>query len=654
MKQFYLKILIAGLFLLLLLNCLVAEEQKDVYYYSQSNDSGGEKSNFATEAENLPLDIEDREKKLFGLQFFDQFSIKQFESTGGDVSPDYPLGPGDVLGIYLGDKAQQHFEVRVSADGKIYVPTVGLFDVYGMSIEEFRLQLDKRLERLYSNYVVDVMLITPKQVRISVVGELNAPGNYSLNALNTALDAVLFAKGPTESGSLRNIQLFRKDSLITFIDLYDYLLKSKNPQKLYLQNGDRIYVPVLRNTVEVSGEVYRTKIFELLSQKRERLSDIIQLASGFRDMALLEKIELSRLNPDGHRSVYYYDYHKIGENINSAENVYVQNNDKIHVYSILDRMHKQVVSIYGQVREPGEYELEKNLRVSDLVLKAGGLTRSAFTLEAEVAKVDPQQPFTISQFELDKVLKGEAPEQNIILEADDQVFIRQIPQWEVGPLVELRGEVKYPGFYPIVKDSTLLSQVIRKAGGLTQYANIGEGKLIRNGEPVIVDKEYERLKVMTRNEMSEHEYDYFVMKQNSHNVDNIVVDFIKLLQQGDKREDIILKANDIIFIPEKPKVVIVSGRVSKTGGVIYKKDADFSYYINKAGGFTWDADSRKTKIIKVTGEIRDDEDVKNFLPGDRIWVPRKPDRDFWRVFRETMLVAGQLATIYLVIDRALE
>ncbi|MBN2412758.1 SLBB domain-containing protein [candidate division KSB1 bacterium] len=645
--------IITILFLMLSVNFLAAQELKDITYY-QNDNTTGENSDSITGQETLSPETNDLNKKLFGIQFFDQFSIKQSESTGGDVSSDYPLGPGDVLGIYLGDKAQQHFEVRVSADGKIYVPTVGLFNVYGMTMEEFKFQLDKRLERLYSNYIVDVMLITPKQVRISVVGEVKAPGNYSLNALNTALDAVLYAKGPTEDGSLRNIQLYRKDSLITNIDLYDYLLKSKNPQKLYLQNRDRIFVPVLKNMVEVSGEVYRTKIFELLSHKRERLSDLIQLASGFRDMALLEKIELSRLNPDGHRSVYYYDYRKIEKDINSAENVYLQNNDQVHVYSILDRVHKQIVSIYGEVKNPGEYDLEKNLRVSELVLKAGGLTRSAFLLEAEVAKVDPQKPFKISRLELDSVLKGEAPEQDVLLEADDQVFIRRIPQWEVGPLVEIKGQVRFPGFYPIVKDSTFLSQVIKNAGGLTEKANISEAKLFRYSEPVIEDKEFERLKEMRRNEMSEHEYDYFVMKQNSRDVNNIVVDFMKLLTRGDKKEDIILKTGDIIFIPEQPSVVMVTGRVSKNGGIIYKENADFDYYIKKAGGFTWDADSKHTKIIKVTGEIKDDEDVEKFSPGDRIWVPRKPDRDFWRIFRDTMLVAGQLATIYLVIEGAIE
>ncbi len=646
--------IITVLFLLLSVNFLAAQDLEDITNYFQNEKKTGENSDTGTVQEILPLETNALDKKLFGIQFFDQFSIKQSESTGGDVSSDYPLGPGDVLGIYLGDKAQQHFEVLVSADGKIYVPTVGLFNVYGITMEEFEFQLDKRLERLYSNYIVDVMLITPKQVRISVVGEVKAPGNYSLNALNTALDAVLYAKGPTEAGSLRNIQLYRNDSLVTNIDLYDYLLKSQNPQKLYLQNRDRIYVPVLKNTVEISGQVYRTKIFELLSSKRERLSDLIQLASGFRDMALREKIELSRLDPDGHRSVYYYDYRKIEKDINSAENVCLQNNDQIHVYSVLDRIQKQIVTIYGEVKKPGEYELEKNLRVSDLVLKAGGLNRSAFLLEAEVAKVDPQKPFKINNLELDSVLKGDAPEQDILLEADDQVFIRRIPQWEVGPLVEIKGEARFPGFYPIVKDSTFLSQVIKNAGGLTEKANIGEAKLFRYSEPVIEDKEYERLKEMRRNEMSEHEYDYFVMKQNSREINNIVVDFIKLLARGDKNEDIILKKSDIIYIPEQPSVVMVTGRVSKNGGIIYKENADFDYYINKAGGFAWDADPKHTKIIKVTGEIKDDEDVKKFSPGDRIWVPRKPDRDYWGIFRDTMLVAGQLATIYLVIERAME
>ncbi|NIA31583.1 MAG: hypothetical protein GWP06_16955, partial [Actinobacteria bacterium] len=242
--------------------------------------------------------------------------------------------------------------------------------------------------------------------------------------------------------------------------------------------------------------------------------------------------------------------------------------------------------------------------------------------------------------------------QDMLLEADDHVFIRRIPDWKVGPLVEIRGEVMFPGKYPIVEDSTTLGDIIKQAGGVTNDALIREAKLIRSREKLLQDKEYERLKSMTREEMSDQEYEYFVMKQNTQDVRAIVVDFYKLLVQDDKNEDVTLKTGDVIVVPKRPNVVFVSGRVSRPGGVLYQPGANLGYYIRKAGGFAWDADKRKTKIIKVSGETKDDEDIKSFSPGDRIWVPRKPDRNYWKILRDTIMAVGQIATIYLVIHNA--
>jgi len=86
--------------------------------------------------------------------------------------------------------------------------------------------------------------------------------------------------------------------------------------------------------------------------------------------------------------------------------------------------------------------------------------------------------------------------------------------------------------------------------------------------------------------------------------------------------------------------------------VLFKPGANFKYYLTQAGGLSWDADGRRAKVIKAAGDILDDEAVKEFGPGDRIWVPRKPDRNYWQIFRDTILVAGQIATIYLVIQNA--
>ncbi|MDZ7413210.1 MAG: SLBB domain-containing protein, partial [candidate division KSB1 bacterium] len=247
------------------------------------------------------------------------------------------------------------------------------------------------------------------------------------------------------------------------------------------------------------------------------------------------------------------------------------------------------------------------------------------------------------------LLEGDRTE-DVLLEEDDHVFVREIPKWQVGPTVEVRGEVMYPGIYAIVKDSTTLSQVMAKCGGFTDEALIREARLIRKSTPPLLDKEYERLKSMTRDQMTDLEYDYLVMKENSREIGRIVVDFYKLVVKHDLREDVVLEDGDVIEVPKAPVVVGVTGRVARPGGIVHVPRAKVGYYIAQAGGFAWDANKRKTKVIKVTGEVLDDEDVKELVPGDIIYVPRRRPRDYWGLFRDVMLVASQIATVALVID----
>ena len=589
---------------------------------------------------------------LYGYEFFRAVPTLD-ELMAGDLMPqDYRLGPGDRLGLYLVGKAQEQFDVVVNVEGKVYVPPAGVFSVKGLTIEQFRQELDKRLTPFYSNYNVDVMLISPKSVRVGVVGDVKAPGKYTLSSLNSVLDAIIRAQGPTMRGSLRDIQLFRGDSLFSKFDLYDFLLFPSSVRDVYLQSGDKIFVPLAKSWISVDGEVYRSSIFELNPNRTERLGDAINMAGGFTEYAFIDKVEISRIDSSGQRSVYYIDYHEIIASPNSPANIELRNGDKVYVYSNREQLHEQEVWIYGEVRKPDKYALEENMHLSDLILKAGNLTRSAYTVEAEVAKIDPKRPARIIKVNLQRLLNDHDSAQDVLLEADDRVFIRRIPQWEVGPVVEVRGEFMFQGHYSIVKDSTTLSEIVNKAGGFTQDAMIREASLVRRSSRITIDKEFERLKGMTREEMSNLEYEYYVMKQNTEDVGRIVVNFHKLINLGDKSEDVLLEDGDVIYVPKAPRVVGVTGRVAKPGGVLFSPGKKLNYYIERAGGYSWDANKRRTKVIKVTGEIVDDEDAGDFVAGDQIWVPRKPDRNYWEMFRQTMLVAAQIATVYLVIETA--
>ncbi len=586
---------------------------------------------------------------------YDLFNIQRAggEEFGAQIlPPDYILGPGDRLGIYMSGSAEPvQYDVTVNVEGKLFIPSIGALPVAGLTLDGFRNLLNKKIARYYANYDMEILLLSPKFIRVAIVGEVERPGYYDLNALNTMVEAVIKAGGPTLRGSLRNIQLFRNNECKAILDLYAFLIQGKTAGQPLLQTGDRIFVPLMEAKIKVTGEVLRPEIFELKTNGREYLKNIIQLAGGFTSYAYLKQIEISRLTPERKRELINVNYHEIMADSTNPGPL-IQNEDWIHIHSIRAKYDSLVVSIYGEVQKPGVYPWQENMRVNDLILLAGNITRMAYTLSAEVAKIDPLKHAKVIKVDLENLLKHPDSPENILLEADDIVFIRKIPKWEIGAIVEVQGEVKFPGIYPIKADSTWLSEILNQCGGFTEEALIREATVIRKSTRVFIDKEYERLKTMSRDEMSESEYQYFVMKQNQRDVGQVLVDFYKLMIHQDKSEDIYLKNGDIIQIPRAPVVVQVTGRVSRQGGVLYKKGMKLSYYLKKAGGATWDANIRDTKVTKVTGEILDYTDVDELVAGDIIWVPPKPHRDWWAIFHDTMTVFAQIATIYLIIQNA--
>ncbi|MBD3289742.1 hypothetical protein GF337_13125, partial [candidate division KSB1 bacterium] len=335
---------------------------------------------FASQVGNVP-DEQDRQHKLQESEIAIHSLREETESNyfGHDMfrytqampgyanvifPEDYLLGPGDKLGIILSGKIRQDFNVVVTVEGKIHVPTVGVFDVRRLPLNEFQSFLRKKLSQYYDNFHVDVLLLEPKPVQVSVVGEVSQPGKYNLTALNTVIDALIRASGPTEKGSLRNIQLYRDGQLVRSIDFYEFLIKPDQKDENYLEPGDRIFVPFMKETVQTSGEFRRTKIFELKPDAEERITDLLELAGGVTEYAHTDKVEISRLQDDGSRQLMYIDLNRVLEDSTSADNILLQNEDHVHIFSKLEQLYPRVVHIHGEVKKPGEYRYEDDMNLS--------------------------------------------------------------------------------------------------------------------------------------------------------------------------------------------------------------------------------------------------------------------------------------------------
>ncbi len=326
------------------------------------------------------------------------------------------------------------------------------------------------------------------------------------------------------------------------------------------------------------------------------------------------------------------------------DNPYVVDGDVVNVPVRVDS-----VGVFGAVNVEGYYELKEGDRISDLVEMSRGLARDAYMERAELVRFREDRKTSEHIFvDLAKAIQEEDPGYDLILQSDDVLLLRRVPEWHPEYLVEVRGEAVFPGHYAIEKDQTYLSEVIDRAGGLKPEASLSEADLIRTlyeGNP---DLEFERLREIPVAEMSDDEYSYFKMKSRQlHEV--VVVDFERLFLKNDKSADVLLKRGDIIDIPAIRKTVNVNGLVNDPGAVQHRPGKKLNYYIDQAGGYHWNARKSRVRVIKgSTGQWLKPSRVKDIEPGDTIWVPEKPERNYWDLFKDFVRVSAEIATVVLV------
>lgn len=302
----------------------------------------------------------------------------------------------------------------------------------------------------------------------------------------------------------------------------------------------------------------------------------------------------------------------------------------------------QVIRISGQVQYPALYEFRPDETVKDLIKLAGGFTYNARKDTIELIRFLEDGKTQLSIY----YSYDEIEQNNIYLQNKDHVVVRQIPEYLVDHYVVIGGYVRYPGWYKINKHTTTLKNILEEAGGFLEEASLTEASVSRKMDVEETDPEFERLKLVPTENMTEDEYDYYKAKSRQYS-GTVVVDFVKLFEQNDLSENITLRKNDIINVPEKKDYIIMLGQFVNPGKIIFDSLFTIDNYIELAGGFGWRALEGDVRIIRAkTGEWVDaDEDVL-LKPGDTIWVPEDPPGPkFWDVFMDALTVVAQLAAI---------
>src|SRR5512146_946712 len=218
------------------------------------------------------------------------------------ATPDYIVGPGDEVIVRLWGRMEGTYRMTVDRDGKIFFPKLGTFSVAGMTFAELRSFLKGKISGS-AEVSSDVSLGQMKGFRVSVMGEVQAPGWYSVSSVQTALQALSLAGGVKDIGSLRRVKIKRGGKEVGEIDLYDLLLQGDTRSDIPLRQGDAVFVPVVGKLAVITGEVRRPAIYEM---KREKtLLDLVDMGGGFSPSAYKKRVTVERL--EGHTTKVVLD-----------------------------------------------------------------------------------------------------------------------------------------------------------------------------------------------------------------------------------------------------------------------------------------------------------------------------------------------------------
>lgn len=415
--------------------------------------------NFSTKKD---IDVSTKEERLFGFDFFNTKNLT-FEPSDNLPMPDsYAIGIGDKVIIDIWGKSEQSYYLMVERNGSITVPGAGPVAVAGLTLSEARKKIHDKLGLIYSDLIsekpstfANIYLGYIKPIKVNVVGEVFAPGSYTLPGVASAFNALYLSGGPNINGSFRNIKVIRDGEVVATLDVYQYLVDGKNDVNMTLRDGDLIMVPAYEKRIKIGGELKRTGIFE--AKEGDLVSDILKYAGGFTDKAYTHRIELYR---NDSRQIVYKDIEAA-----SFDQVELVNGDSIFAGQIIGRIENRV-SIDGAVMRPGNYELSEDMTLARLLENAEGLRKDAFLERGQVLRLDDNLQLETVPFDVKKLVEGEF---DMALEREDLVHIYSMDSLRQRRYFTIRGEVQKPGRFGY-RDGTTLADLIAYAGGLRETA----------------------------------------------------------------------------------------------------------------------------------------------------------------------------------------
>ena len=458
----------------------VATDKAATQYFSERKDELTEEDVDFVFEDNEESDYEEQlfnGKRVFGRDIFNKDNLT-FEPAMNIATPqNYVLGPGDNVKVDIYGASQASNVYTISPDGDITISGYGPVNVSGLTVSQAQARLRSTLGSRYSSSSIKMGLGQTRTITINVMGEVQAPGTYTLSAFASVFHALYMAGGVSEIGTLRNIKVYRNGRLVSSVDVYDYILNGKLTGNIRLADNDVIVVGPYDCMVEVTGNVKRPMYYEM--KKTESVSSALKYAGGFTSDAYTKSLRVTRKN--GNKMTVF----NVGEfDMTSFK---VSDGDIVSAETIITR-YENMVEIKGAVFRPGMYQLGGDITTVGTLLKAcEGVTEEAFTNRAVMHRMNTDRTLKVISVDVKGILAGTTPD--ISLQNEDVLFIPTKSEMQNDRTLTIHGEVMYPGVYHYADNETL-EDFILQAGGLKETAStvkVDVSRRIYNSKAISTD-----------------------------------------------------------------------------------------------------------------------------------------------------------------------
>lgn len=720
---------------------------------TQANDAGNQENRKVTATDSVKNTPASKTNgAVFGSYLFNTQNLTFEPKLNIPTPANYVLGAYDELIVDISGLYEANYKLKVSPEGTIRIPNIGPVKVAGKTVEESSRSIRNEVSRVYQGVGsgetrVNISLGNIRSISVAIIGEVVRPGTYTLPSLATAFNALYACGGPSETGSMRQVNVIRNGKKIATIDVYRFLTDGVLQNNVLLHDGDVIKVDAYKIRVNLRGAVKQPGRFE--GVEGETLGDLIRYSGGFADDAYTQVATVVRISDNQKKviDVLQQDYknfkiksgddfyisantdkfknrveiagsvnrpgmyaletsatvrqllenaaglkddaflnmaiitrkrdNQIPELINfnlgdvisgKKPDVQLQRDDKVEIKSLFEYREGYKVSIAGEVKSPGTYPLIENLTLIDLILKARGFTEAAATDSIELIRIikDKNQLLAgnvktiVRKFKIDKMLDMNSSDGKIVLENGDQVVVRRITGFEPIRMVKVDGEVLRPGDYNITSKTEYLSDLIKRAGGFTQYAYPAGAFLIRNLKldnsqlklnNFLSETAKSQIQKSTSSEIDANllqqvglnsikgvaALDSLQEKLNGTDIVNEIekseglvgIDLSQIMRNPRGKNDLILEEGDVIYIPRELQTVRVMGEVFFPTYVRYDRTSCLKDYLNSAGGTSNKALKSKIFVLYPNGTSKSTRSFlflrfyPRVLPGSQILVPQK-------------------------------